>query len=104
MLDGVQVNIKDKVYVLGIGYGEVTSVSADGSFKVRIHNSVQEYRDGGMIGNIRKVFWHDPLFIVPPKEPSLWQLFKEQSLYNYKVLIRVLQGDIKAPEAESEDE
>ena len=34
MLDGVQLSIGDTVYVLGIGYGSVYSVSSDGSFKV----------------------------------------------------------------------
>ena len=104
MLDGVEVNIGDKVFVLGIGYGDVKSVSADGSFKVKIGRATQEYRNGGMIGNVRKVYWHDPLFVVPPKDPTLWATFKEQALYNYALMVRILQGDIKAPQNEIKDE
>ena len=104
MLDGVEVNVKDTVFVLGQGYGTVASVSADGSFKVKIGRSTQEYRDGGLIGNVRKVYWHDPLFVVPPKDATLWATFKEQALYNYALLIRVLQGDIKAPAEAPKDE
>ena len=103
MLDGVEVNVKDTVFVLGQGYGTVASVSADGSFKVKIGRSTQEYRDGGLIGNVHKVYWHDPLFVVPPKDATLWATFKEQALYNYALLIRVLQGDIKAPETAPEE-
>ena len=104
MLDGVEVQIKDTVYVLGIGYGEVVSVSSDGSFKVKIGRSVQEYRSGGMLGNNRRVFWHDPLYIVPPKDATLWSIFKEQATYNYGLLVRVLQGGVKAPASEATDE
>jgi len=103
MLDGVEVNVGDTVFVLGIGYGNVNSVSADGSFKVKIGRATQEYRDGGMIGNVRKVYWHDPLFIVPPKDATLWATFKEQALYNYALMVRVLQGGIKAPEGTTDD-
>ena len=59
MLDGVEVQIKDTVYVLGLGYGEVVSVSSDGSFKVKLGRYVQEYRSGGMLGNTSRVFWND---------------------------------------------
>lgn len=104
MLDGVEVNVNDTVFVLGIGYGTVSSVSADGSFKVKIGRGTQEYRDGGMLGNVRKVFWHDPLFIVPPKDATLWATFKEQALYNYSLMVRILQGGIKAPQTEETDE
>lgn len=104
MLDGVEVNVRDVVYVLGLGYGEVVSVSTDGSFKVKIQRSTQEYRDGGKIGNVRKVYWHDPLFIVPPKDATLWATFKEQALYNYSLLVKVLQGGIQAPETAKDED
>lgn len=103
MLDGVQLSIGDTVYVLGIGYGSVHSVSSDGSFKVKIGRSIQEYRDGGMIGNVRKVYWHDPLFIVPPKDATLWAAFKEQSLYNYELTLKLLSGKFKVPQVDKDE-
>lgn len=103
MLDGVQLSIGDTVYVLGIGYGSVYSVSSDGSFKVKIGRSTQEYRDGGMIGNVRKVYWHDPLFIVPPKDATLWAAFKEQALYNYALTLKLLNGKYKVPQVDKDE-
>ena len=73
------------------------------TFKVKIGRSIQEYRDGGMIGNVRKVYWHDPLFIVPPKDATLWAAFKEQSLYNYELTLKLLSGKFKVPQVDKDE-
>ena len=75
MLDGSPVAIGDSVYVLGIGSGTVTSVNVDGGFTVRAGSGEAYYRDGGFIGNQKRVFWADPLIITPPKNRRLWRAF-----------------------------
>ena len=41
---------------------------------------------------------------MPPKDATLWSIFKEQATYNYGLLVRVLQGGVKAPASEATDE
>ena len=92
MLDGYPVNIKDVVYVLGVGAGTVTSITADGGFTVKTGNGEAFYRDGGYIGNQKRVFWADPMIVTPPKNSRFWRayvhmaelLFKEaKAFYSY---------------------
>lgn len=92
MLDGYPVNIKDVVYVLGVGSGTVTSITADGGFTVRTGNGEAFYRDGGYVGNQKRVFWSDPMIVTPPKDRRFWRayvrmaqlLFKEgKEFYKY---------------------
>lgn len=75
MLDGYPVNIGDVVYSLGVGTGTVTAVNADGGFSVKHGNGEVYYRDGGYIGNKKRVYWADPLIIVPPKDRRVWRAF-----------------------------
>jgi len=103
MLDNEEVNIGDAVFVLGLGYGTVTSISADGSFRVKLKGAVQEFRNGGYIGSVRKVFWHDPVFIVPPKNASLWATVKEQTKYNYDLIRKILRAGGVIPEDTSNE-
>lgn len=86
MIDGYEVNIGDNVYVSGIGTGTVISVNPDGGFSVRTGSGITYYRDGGFIGNIRKVYWADPIIINPPKDAQLWNTYKELAVNNYVML------------------
>ena len=97
MIDDVEVKIGDVVYVLGSGQAEVISVSNDGSFTVKIGSrGTQLIRNGGYIGNSRRVFWHDPFILVPPKDQTLWLAFKNMALNNYGQLVELFRtGKIK---------
>lgn len=75
MIDGYPVVIGDVVHVLGIGAGTVTSINSDGGFTVQTGNGEAYYRDGGYIGNQRRVYWADPLIITPPKNRRFWRAF-----------------------------
>ena len=86
MIDGSPVMIGDIVHVLGIGSGTVTSVKKDGGFSVRTGNGEAYYRTGGYIGNQRRVFWADPVIILPPKDRRLWRAFVKVSRALYEQL------------------
>lgn len=101
MMDGQQVLINDSVHVLGVGDGVVNSVSADGSFSVRVGGgSTFRCRADGYVGNVRKVFWHNPMVIVPPKNLKLWLNFTRMATTNYQHLCDLfnegIRGDISA--------
>lgn len=90
MLDGYPVLIGDTVHILGIGAGQVVSVNADGGFTVRTGSGDAYYRDGGFIGNQRRVYWADPMIVVPPKNRRLWRAFISVATVMYKQLETVL--------------
>lgn len=75
MIDGYPVELGDTVYVLGIGTGNVVAVNNDGGFTVRTGNGEAYYRSGGYVGNQRRVYWADPMIVVPPKNRRLWRAF-----------------------------
>ncbi len=84
MIDNEEVHIGDRVYVIGTGYGTVASVNRDGGFSVRIGSGEVFFRDGGFIGNQRRVYWHDPVFIHPSKSGTLWRVFKKSAATLYE--------------------
>lgn len=79
MLDGYPVSIGDTVFVMGIGSGSVVSVNADGGFTVRTGTGDAYFRDGGYIGNQKRVYWEDPFIITPPKNRRLWRAFVQMA-------------------------
>lgn len=86
MMDGSEVKLGDSVYVTAIGTGTVAAVSSDGGFTVKVGNSMFNIRADGYVGNVRKVYWHDPKVITPPKDLHLWNTFLKMSTANYKML------------------
>ena len=82
MLNGSPVNVGDTVYILGIGTGRVVGTDESGGFSVQAGGrGTLYYRDGGMVGNARRVYWHDPVFIDPPKDLNLWTAFMDSWFY-----------------------
>lgn len=75
MLDGQPVVLGDSVFVMGLGTGTVTSVNSDGGFTVKTGTGESFFRDGGYIGNQKRVYWADPYIITPPKNRRLWRAF-----------------------------
>lgn len=85
MIDGYPVRVKDKVFVLSAGNGIVTKVATDG-FYVKTSRGESHYRTGGFLGNQRRVFWHNPVFMIPPKNKKLWKAAMELALVVYENL------------------
>lgn len=75
MLDGYPVEIGDVVYILGIGAGTVTGVNVSGGFTVKTGVGETFYRDGGYIGNQKRVYWSDPFLVTPVKDRRFWRAF-----------------------------
>ena len=102
MMDGSEVKLGDSVYVTAIGSGTVVAVSSDGGFTVKVGNSMFSIRADGYVGNVRKVYWHDPMVIVPPKDLKLWTTFNKMATTNYKMLQELFRegndGEITATE------
>lgn len=100
MLDGANVSLGDSVYVDAIGTGTVVSLSSDGGFAVKVGNSIYNIRSGGYVGNVRKVYWHNPLMVIPPKNLHLWNTIKGMTERNYKMLQDLFRegndGELKA--------
>lgn len=94
MMDGAEVHIGDTVYVLGIGAGTVSSVRDDGGFTVKTAGGEAYYRAGGFVGNQRRVFWHDPMIIVPPKDNRLWETYKAMTKNVYAMLEKLYREGI----------
>lgn len=92
MIDDVPVHINDAVHVLGLGDGLVTSISSDGSFEVKLGNGKVNVRKGGYIGNVRKVYWHNPMIVVPPKDEQLWTNFVRLSQNDYAQLVELFKS------------
>lgn len=82
MIDGHPVRVKDNVFVLGVGNGVVTKVAPDG-FYVKTSRGESNYRTGGFVGNQRRVFWHNPVFLLPPKNRKLWKAATELAIVLY---------------------
>ena len=88
-LDGAELNLHDRVYDLTNGYGEVTDVAKD-NFTVLFANRRRlTFDEGGLVRGVRRLFWHDPLILAPPKDAAEWQ-------HLIRIVVSV-QGLISAP-------
>lgn len=73
LLDDTELTLRDRVYDLTNGYGEVTDVTSHG-FTILFTNRRRITFDvGGYLQGVRRVFWHDPLILAPPKDATEWQ-------------------------------
>lgn len=95
MIDGHPVRVGDNVFVLGVGNGAVTKVATDG-FYVKTSRGESHYRSGGFVGNQRRVFWHNPVFMLPPKNKKLWKAATELSLVVYDNLEKLCKFEEEA--------
>lgn len=91
MLDGYPVSLGDSVFVMGLGTGTVTSVNTDGGFTVKTGTSESYFRDGGYIGNQKRVYWADPYIITPPKNRRLWRAFVGLAVVVYEKVNTIFQ-------------
>ena len=72
-LDGVILQLQDIVYDLSNGYGRVTDIDTH-NFTVLFGNRRRiTFMNKGKIGGVRRLFWHDPLILAPPKDLAEWE-------------------------------
>ena len=71
-LDNENLSTDDQVYDVVHGYGTVISTSFN-AIHVRFPNGTRfTYGADGSYGGVRRLYWHDPVIIPPPKNNRLW--------------------------------
>lgn len=100
-IDGFTVNMGDPVYDIILGAGQVTGMHSGGSFVVKIGSSESVYRDGGYFGNSRRLYWSDPIVILPPKNRRVWSAYKSMTIKMYDMLKTLFQ--IEGVDAKTSD-
>lgn len=88
MINGYDVRVGDRVYVMNRGDGTVTFVGADQSFDVSLGSSTLHFSTGGYIGQRRHVYWKNPVIIDPPKNAVWWTAFVNMIKAAYAVFVK----------------
>lgn len=74
-LDNEPVLLNDLVFDMMYGKGEVVSFD-DNAMQVLFANGRKiTYDTTGHLNGIRRVYWHNPLIITPPKDETKWNAF-----------------------------
>jgi hypothetical protein len=88
----LNVHITDRVYVMGQGYGSVTKVLPEGGFVVNVPGRGEaHYTAEGTVGaggDVR-IFFEDPVIVIPSKNTRLWQAFKKTAAALYGELVKL---------------
>lgn len=72
MISSENVSVGDKLYDIVYGYGEVTSLQY-GDITVLFNKKQRIVFDhSGSLGGVRRLYWHNPVVVEPPKNSSLW--------------------------------
>ena len=70
-----QVVIDDRVFDIANGYGTVHSISKK-KFVVLFDNGRRiEFNANGSLGGTRRIYWHDPIVVAPPRDKTKWEGF-----------------------------
>lgn len=88
MFTGIKAHMN--VYVLGLGWAQVTRVLPDeAGFFVRIGSIERQFTLDGRVGGtgLQKVFWQDPIVAVPCQQQHLWLAYTHLSHLLYEELI-----------------
>lgn len=102
----MQVKVKQIVHVLALGSGQVTRVFPDSSFDVKIGGyGEMHFSAEGQIGQsgVQRVFYQDPMLIIPPNNPKLWASFRQMALSMYAELAKLEAAGMIAAETEISD-
>lgn len=74
-LGSEQVVLNDRVFDIANGYGTVHSISTK-KFVVLFDNGRRiEFNGDGSLGGTRRIYWHDPIVIAPPRDKEKWKGF-----------------------------
>lgn len=86
MLDDQKVVIGDVLYDILLGNCTVMSVSQDGTFAVKKGESTIQIAAGGFIGKTRRVYWANPIIIIPRKDDRSFVLAAHIAKETYKAV------------------
>lgn len=88
MLDNNEVRVGDILYDILLGPCRVVAVSKDGSFRVKSQSSEISISPGGFLGRTRRVYWENPIVIIPRKNDQAFKMVKNVTMGMYKELLR----------------
>jgi hypothetical protein len=95
----MNMNVKrnDNVFVLGVGWGQVTRVLPAGAgFFVKVGSTERQYALDGTVGGAgpRKVYYQDPVFIEPCQNKAVWQAYVALATRLYTDLTNLVEQGI----------
>lgn len=92
MINGTAPVVGKQVYDMNLGYGKIISVEPDLSFVVDFGaGRRQRFSTGGFVGNIRRVYWENPVVVEPMSDDTSWQTFVSVARQMYQ-MVRKLRG------------
>lgn len=92
MINGTVPIVGKQVYDMNLGYGKIISVEPDMAFVVDFGaGRRQRFSTGGFVGNIRRVYWENPVVVEPSADDAGWQTFVTIARQMYQ-LVRKARG------------
>ena len=92
----LELTLTDSVFVLGQGSGRVVKVLPDnGGYVVAVPGRGEmHYSVSGTAGagRDRRLYYHDPVLVDPPKDRGLWRAYSDMSLAVYGKLYKLFLG------------
>lgn len=83
----MQVNINEKVYIVGRGYGIVKQIDSKGNFVVATaKRGMINVNSKGEVGGIRCAYYQDPFIMEPPRNSRFWNDFVKLTRTFYSLL------------------
>ena len=89
LMDGAEVKVDDQVFVTLHGAGTVTGLRSNGGVQIRTARGEAMYPPSAYTGKDRRVYWHDPFIVIPPKHPMLWKGFKSLAVGLFDNLLKL---------------
>ena len=72
MISNENAVVGDRVYDIVQGYGQIVD-TAFGDIAVRFDNGIRiTFDETGSYGGVRRLYWHNPIVIEPPKSRAMW--------------------------------
>lgn len=72
MISNENAIVGDRVYDIVQGYGQIVDTTF-GDITVRFDNGIRiTFDKDGNYGGVRRLYWHNPIVIEPPKSLEMW--------------------------------
>jgi hypothetical protein len=89
----MNVHVSDDVYILGVGPGRVVRLVPDsGGFVVSVPGRGEiVFNSNGTqgAGSVRKVFFQNPVVVVPPANGAVWALYVDMTTRLFNLLMEL---------------